>query len=90
MPMFETECSMPNQVYYRSDTGYWTIAKWSLEDDCWYGELEGLLDDRASWTAKSQLGIANAVENCIKGYLEECLAEDKEPEVPIEWEGFVR
>lgn len=68
---------MGNIMKYK---GYWAEIKYSDEDECFCGYIEGLKDDIISFEGNSVKELKKDFKNAIEDYLNTCKEINKEPE----------
>lgn len=68
---------MGNIMKYK---GYWAEIKYSDEDECFFGYIEGLKDDIISFEGNSVKELKKDFKNAIEDYLNICKEINKEPE----------
>ncbi len=60
--------------------GYWAEIKYSDEDECFCGYIEGLKEDIISFEGESVKDLKRDFKNAIEDYLKTCKELNKEPE----------
>jgi len=60
--------------------GYWAEIKYSDEDECFYGIIEGLKQDSISFEGSTVKELKKDFRDAIDSYLNVCKAENLEPE----------
>lgn len=68
---------MSNIMKYK---GYWAEIKYSDEDECFCGYIEGLKEDIISFEGESVKDLKRDFKNAIEDYLKTCKELNKEPE----------
>ena len=68
---------MGNIMKYK---GYWAEIKYSDEDECFCGEIEGLKNTSISFEGETVKELKKDFKDAIDYYLEYCKEENKEPE----------
>ena len=68
---------MKNIMKYR---GYWAEIKYSDEDECFCGEIEGLKNDSISFEGETVKELKKDFKDAIDHYLSVCKANNLEPE----------
>lgn len=68
---------MDNIMRYK---GYWAEIKYSDEDECFCGYIEGLKEDIISFEGESVKDLKRDFKNAIEDYLKTCKELNKEPE----------
>ena len=68
---------MKNIMKYR---GYWAEIKYSDEDECFCGEIEGLKNDSISFEGETVKELKKDFKDAINHYLSVCKATNTEPE----------
>ena len=68
---------MKNIMKYK---GYWAEIKYSDEDECFCGEIEGLKNDSISFEGTTVKELKKDFKNAIDHYLEACKELKIEPE----------
>lgn len=68
---------MKNIMKYR---GYWAEIKYSDEDECFCGEIEGLKNDSISFEGETVKELKKDFKDAIDHYLSVCKASNLEPE----------
>ena len=68
---------MKNIMKYR---GYWAEIKYSDEDECFCGEIEGLKNDSISFEGETVKELKKDFKDAIDHYLSVCKANSLEPE----------
>ena len=68
---------MDNIMQYK---GYFAEIKYSEEDNCFYGKVEGLKKDTILFEGKSVEELKKDFEEAIDSYLESCRLTNTEPE----------
>ena len=69
---------MNNVMIYK---GYWAEIKYSDEDRCFYGTIEGLPSSSISFEGQNVKELRKDFEEAIDLYLEDCKANNEVPEV---------
>lgn len=59
--------------------GYWAKVQYSEEDNCFFGEIEGI-NDSISFEGSSVKELRKDFEEAIDGYIEHCKMYNKEPQ----------
>ncbi len=60
--------------------GYWAEIKYSDEDECFCGYIEGLKEDIISFEGETVKDLKRDFKNAIEDYLKTCKELNKEPE----------
>lgn len=68
---------MDNIMKYK---GYWATIKYSDEDECFWGEIEGLKNTSITFEGTTVKELKKDFEDAIDYYLNECEANNEEPE----------
>lgn len=68
---------MNNIMKYK---GYWAEIKYSDEDECFCGIIEGLKNDLISFEGETVKELKKDFKDAINSYLETCKELNKEPE----------
>lgn len=68
---------MNNIMKYK---GYWAIVKYSDEDECFCGKIEGLKKDLISFEGQTVKELKKDFKDAIDHYLSCCKADNEEPE----------
>ena len=68
---------MDNIMEYK---GYWAIIKYSNEDECFYGKVEGLKNSLILFEGKSVKELKKDFKNAINNHLLTCKANNLDPE----------
>ena len=68
---------MDNIMRYK---GYWAEIKYSDEDECFCGYIEGLKEDIISFEGETVKDLKRDFKNAIEDYLKTCKELNKEPE----------
>lgn len=68
---------MDNIMKYK---GYWAEIKYSDEDECFCGFIEGLKEDVISFEGETVKDLKRDFKNAIEDYLRTCREINKEPE----------
>ena len=68
---------MDNIMNYR---GYWAEIKYSDEDECFCGKVEGLKNDLISFEGETVKELKKDFKDAINSYLQTCKELGKEPE----------
>ena len=68
---------MDNIMKYK---GYWAEIKYSDEDECFCGKIEGLKKDLISFEGKTVKELKRDFKNAIESYIETCRMTNTEPE----------
>ena len=68
---------MNNIMFYK---GYWAEIKYSDEDECFYGSIEGLKNDYISFEGKSVKELKKDFKDAIDDYLAFCEETNTKPE----------
>lgn len=68
---------MSNVMKYK---GYWAEIKYSDEDECFYGIIEGLKNTSISFEGTTVKQLKKDFKEAIDYYLENCKANNEEPE----------
>lgn len=68
---------MNNVMKYK---GYWAKVQYSDEDECFWGEIEGLKNDSITFEGDTVKQLKKDFKDAINHYLEVCKAHNLEPE----------
>lgn len=68
---------MKNVIKYK---GYWAIVQYSDEDECFWGEIEGLKNTSITFEGDSVKDLKKDFKDAIDFYLDDCKANNEEPE----------
>ena len=68
---------MNNIMFYK---GYWAEIKYSDEDECFYGSIEGLKNDYISFEGKSVKELKKDFKDAIDEHLQMCKDTNTDPE----------
>ena len=68
---------MENIMKYK---GYWAKVRYSDEDECFWGEVEGLKNTSITFEGTTVKELKKDFKDAINYYLEYCKEENKEPE----------
>lgn len=68
---------MRNVMKYK---GYWAEIRYSDEDECFYGEIEGLNNTSISFEGTTVNELKKDFKDAVDYYLEGCKANNEEPE----------
>jgi len=68
---------MNNIMRYK---GYWAEIKYSDEDECFFGVIEGLKEDVISFEGNNVAELKRDFQDAIEDYLQLCKELKKEPE----------
>lgn len=68
---------MNNIMEYK---GYWAEIRYSDEDECFYGIIEGLKNTLISFEGDTVKELKKDFKDAINHYLENCKANNEEPE----------
>lgn len=68
---------MRNVMKYK---GYWAEIRYSDEDECFYGEIEGLKNTSISFEGTTVNELKKDFKDAVDYYLEGCKANNEEPE----------
>ncbi len=68
---------MSNIMKYK---GYWAEIRYSDEDECFYGVIEGLKNASISFEGNTVEELRKDFEDAIDCYLEDCNENNEEPE----------
>lgn len=68
---------MNNIIKYK---GYWAEVKYSDEDECFWGEVEGLKNTSISFEGNTVKELKKDFKDAIDFYLDNCKAANEEPE----------
>lgn len=68
---------MKNIMQYK---GYWAEINYSDEDECFYGVIEGLENDRISFEGQNVKELKKDFREAIDDYLQMCKDTNTEPE----------
>lgn len=68
---------MSNIMKYK---GYWAEIKYSDEDECFYGEIEGLKNTYISFEGVTVKELKKDFKDAIDHYLQLCKEDNEEPE----------
>ena len=68
---------MNNVMKYK---GYWAKIQYSDEDECFWGEIEGLKNDSISFEGNTVKELKKDFKDAIDHYLEVCKATNSNPE----------
>lgn len=68
---------MNNIMKYK---GYWAEIKYSDEDECFFGEIEGLTKDSISFEGTTVKELKKDFKEAIDHYLAVCKARNEEPD----------
>lgn len=68
---------MDNIMRYK---GYWAKLKYSDEDECFWGEIEGLKNTSITFEGDTVKGLKKDFKEAINHYLSVCKANNMEPE----------
>lgn len=60
--------------------GYWAKVQYSDEDECFWGEIEGLRNDSITFEGESVKELKKDFKDAINHYLEVCKEINAEPE----------
>ncbi len=60
--------------------GYWAEIRYSDEDECFFGIIEGLKEDSISFEGKNVEELKKDFQDAIEDYLQLCKELNKEPE----------
>lgn len=69
---------MNNIMKYK---GYWAKIEYSEEDECFYGEIEGLKNTSITFEGTTVSKLKKDFKNAIDYYLEGCKANNELPEL---------
>lgn len=68
---------MENIIKYK---GYWARIQYSDDDECFWGEIEGLKNDSITFEGESVKELKKDFKDAIDHYLSVCQANNIEPE----------
>lgn len=68
---------MSNIMKYK---GYWAEIKYSDEDECFFGIIEGLTNDSISFEGVTVEELKQDFKEAVESYLQTCRELDKKPE----------
>ena len=68
---------MDNIMKYK---GYWAKVQYSDEDECFWGEIEGLKNDSITFEGETVRELKKDFKDAINHYLESCKQTNTEPE----------
>ena len=68
---------MNNIMKYK---GYWAKVQYSDEDECFWGEIEGLKNDSITFEGQTVKELKKDFKDAIDHYLEVCKRTNSEPE----------
>ena len=68
---------MENVMKYK---GYWAEVKYSDEDECFWGKIEGLKNTSITFEGKTVKELKKDFKETIDFYLDNCKANNEEPE----------
>ena len=68
---------MKNIMKYK---GYWAEVKYSDEDECFFGEIEGLSKDSISFEGTTVTELKKDFKEAIDHYLDTCKARNEKPD----------
>ena len=60
--------------------GYWAEIRYSEEDKCFYGVVEGLNNDRISFEGKDKEELKKDFQDAIEDYIQLCREQKKNTE----------